>query len=98
MSALPEVGLSPRLYPILQRAPEPGSWGHSEEAALMLMQEGKMAFPQVWGIALALNIPSLQVVLHGEKKKKKEKKRILRLVSLSLFLVTVMFCFYLATR
>lgn len=52
-----------------------------------------MAFPQVWGIALALKIPSLQVVLH--EKKGKKKKRILRLVSLSLFLVTLMFCFYL---
>jgi len=29
------------------------------------------------------------------KKKGKKKKRILRLVSLSLFLVTLMFCFYL---
>lgn len=34
-----------------------------------------MAFPQVWGIALALNIPSLQVVLHGEKKKEEGKKK-----------------------
>lgn len=32
-----------------------------------------MAFPQVWGIALALKIPSLQVVLHEKKREEKEK-------------------------